>query len=419
MLIYQLDAFVFSDRLRKFLDYDVDYIGAPWVYGYEEHVVNGTYFTEAVGNGGFSLRRTKSMIKALKTVEKENFDISEYNEDVIFSYCGYRGYLKLANVDIAKSFATEIIDDSDASRYLLEPPFGCHGWIRYSSKMYLELIQKAGIVIGKKYDQMRNDDWEIKKKGKYKKYFDAWLSDENSFIATINKNRYESCSIFGFGNYGSRVYSLLKKLNVKVSGIYDNNPELIGNEIDGIRIQSGSEVYPENSFMIVSNYDDIEIVDELEAKGFVQGENLFSLHQNYINDNVSFSIITVTRNCVSTIEKTIKSVLNQNYKNYDYIIVDGASSDGTQDIINRYLDKLAYYVSEPDTGIYNAMNKGISNTSGKMIMFLNGDDTFVDSKVLRRVANQYIDEETIIIGRVKCGFKLTENMDGKDIKSKY
>ncbi len=86
-----------------------------------------------------------------------------------------------------------------------------------------------------------------------------------------------------------------------------------------------------------------------------------------------FSIITPTFNCSAKIEKTIQSVLNQNQSLFEYIIVDGLSSDGTVEIIGKYGDKIKL-ISEKDNGIYDAMNKGIDLASGKYLYFLGGGD---------------------------------------------
>jgi len=88
------------------------------------------------------------------------------------------------------------------------------------------------------------------------------------------------------------------------------------------------------------------------------------------------TIVTVVRNGEKTLEETILSVINQTYKNIEYIIVDGASTDGTLDIIKKYEDRIDYWTSEPDKGIYDAMNKGIDLATGDYIALLNSDDWY-------------------------------------------
>ena len=91
---------------------------------------------------------------------------------------------------------------------------------------------------------------------------------------------------------------------------------------------------------------------------------------NLLNEtDTLISVVTVSYNAVSTIEQTILSVINQTYPNVEYIIIDGGSTDGTVDIIKKYADKIAYWVSEPDKGIYDAMNKGGLKTTGDFIQF--------------------------------------------------
>lgn len=88
------------------------------------------------------------------------------------------------------------------------------------------------------------------------------------------------------------------------------------------------------------------------------------------------SIVTVVFNGTKTLEQTILSVVNQTYKNIEYIIIDGGSTDGTLDLIRKYEDKIAYWVSETDDGIYDAMNKGIDAATGDFIGILNSDDWY-------------------------------------------
>lgn len=109
---------------------------------------------------------------------------------------------------------------------------------------------------------------------------------------------------------------------------------------------------------------------------------------------MKISIITVSYNAAATIEQTISSVVNQRYKDIEYIIIDGGSTDGTVDIIQKYADKIAYWVSEPDKGIYDAMNKGIKAATGDYIQIIGSDDCLYDSDTISKVAkNIQSDEE--------------------------
>lgn len=94
-----------------------------------------------------------------------------------------------------------------------------------------------------------------------------------------------------------------------------------------------------------------------------------------------FSIITVVWNGEQYLEQTILSVINQSYQNVEYIIIDGGSTDGTIDIIKKYEHKIAYWISEPDKGIYDAMNKGIDVAKGRYLLFLGADDFIFNDDV--------------------------------------
>ncbi len=103
---------------------------------------------------------------------------------------------------------------------------------------------------------------------------------------------------------------------------------------------------------------------------------------------MKISVITVCLNRVDMIEKTIQSVINQAYAELEYIIIDGGSSDGTVDIIKKYEGVIAYWVSEADAGIYDAMNKGVARATGDVVAFLNSDDWYEDN-TLTRVADYF------------------------------
>lgn len=107
---------------------------------------------------------------------------------------------------------------------------------------------------------------------------------------------------------------------------------------------------------------------------------------------MKISIITVSYNSAKTIKDTIDSVLRQKYSDYEYLVVDGASKDGTVDIIREYEPKFEgrmCWISEPDRGIYDAMNKGIEMATGDVVGILNSDDFFTDINVLERVAKEF------------------------------
>jgi glycosyltransferase involved in cell wall biosynthesis len=98
------------------------------------------------------------------------------------------------------------------------------------------------------------------------------------------------------------------------------------------------------------------------------------------------SIITISYNCADAIERTIRSVLSQRFTNFEYIIIDGGSTDGTADVIRRHSQSLSYWVSEKDRGISDAFNKGIAAARGKYINLLNSGDTFASVNTLQELA---------------------------------
>jgi len=100
------------------------------------------------------------------------------------------------------------------------------------------------------------------------------------------------------------------------------------------------------------------------------------------------SIITVSYNAVATIEETILSVIQQEYSHIEYIVIDGGSTDGTLDIIRKYEDKIAYWVSEKDYGLYHAMDKGLERAKGDIIGMINADDYYYPN-ALQTVINTY------------------------------
>lgn len=117
------------------------------------------------------------------------------------------------------------------------------------------------------------------------------------------------------------------------------------------------------------------------------------------------SIITINYNNANGLKDTISSVLAQDYKNIEYIIIDGASSDHSKEIIEAHEEHVSYWLSEPDNGVYNAMNKGIKAAKGDYLLFLNSGDTFVDSSILSNVAPLFVSQKDIYYGNLQITTK--------------
>lgn len=107
-----------------------------------------------------------------------------------------------------------------------------------------------------------------------------------------------------------------------------------------------------------------------------------------VSEHPLISVITVCYNSQATIERALQSVVDQQWPQVEHIVIDGASTDGTREILERFRPKLAALVSEPDKGIYDAMNKGLARATGEVVCFLNADDQYADPTVLSEVAQQ-------------------------------
>jgi glycosyltransferase involved in cell wall biosynthesis len=111
---------------------------------------------------------------------------------------------------------------------------------------------------------------------------------------------------------------------------------------------------------------------------------------------ITITVITVVLNDERKIESTIKSIISQSYRNIEYIIIDGGSVDNTLQIIENYKDRISLVISEPDNGIYHAMNKGIRHASGDYIIFINSGDIFYNNDIIKEVFTNNQDVDFII-----------------------
>ena len=112
--------------------------------------------------------------------------------------------------------------------------------------------------------------------------------------------------------------------------------------------------------------------------------------------NTKISIITVTYNAEDSLEETIESVISQEYNGLEYLIIDGGSTDGTLKIIKKYEKYITFWISEPDDGIYDAMNKGLRSAQGEWINFLNSGDQYYDNNIIMNISNE-IDKGDVVL----------------------
>lgn len=112
--------------------------------------------------------------------------------------------------------------------------------------------------------------------------------------------------------------------------------------------------------------------------------------------NCLVTVVTVAYNCVDSIEATLLSVINQSSRDIEYIVVDGGSTDGTAQIIQKYEQDIDYWISERDGGIYNAMNKGIDLSTGRWISFMNAGDRFHSSRTVENIS-RFLDQRFAVV----------------------
>lgn len=128
---------------------------------------------------------------------------------------------------------------------------------------------------------------------------------------------------------------------------------------------------------------------------------------------MKISVITVCYNAVSTIESAILSLIAQDYENVEYLVIDGGSTDGTQQVIEKYLSSISFYLSEPDFGLYDAVNKGIEHSTGDLVGLLHADDRFASSDILKTIA------QTIQFAKVEAVYGNLVFFNDKDKVTRY
>ena len=133
--------------------------------------------------------------------------------------------------------------------------------------------------------------------------------------------------------------------------------------------------------------------------------------------NYKYSIITVCLNAITQISRTANSLKQQNYANFEWIVVDGGSDDGTLNVLGKYKDLISVLVSETDNGIYDAMNKGIKCAKGEYIIFLNAGDSFFDKNTLTRI--NFSTNSDLVVGNLLFIDSNTVKKSPENLDSRY
>ncbi len=130
------------------------------------------------------------------------------------------------------------------------------------------------------------------------------------------------------------------------------------------------------------------------------------------------TVVTVVYNCADSLEETILSVINQSYNNVEYVIVDGGSTDGTVELLRKYDRHIDYWISEKDSGIYNAMNKGVDLSTGQWINFMNAGDCFHSSTTIANIEKS-LDEKFAVVAGGVCYIYDSQNRRIKHMQLKF
>lgn len=126
---------------------------------------------------------------------------------------------------------------------------------------------------------------------------------------------------------------------------------------------------------------------------------------------MKLSIITVNLNNRDGFKKTAESIISQTFKDYEWIVIDGGSTDGSKELIEKYANHITYWVSEPDKGIYNAMNKGIKVAKGDYLQFLNSGDIFINNHSLNSVHIERYDQDIVFATTVIFNGKMLKRIN--------
>ena len=272
ILIYQLDAFVFSDKLEFFCNMDFDYIGAPWLNGAFYYLSQEKNIWR-VGNGGLSLRKVQSSIELLSREDDEILSTFKSNEDLFFSISQCKEF-RTAPVEVALQFSFEAEVRKCFQLAGNKIPFGCHAWEKYDFDFWKPYIEKFGYQMPEK-KKSHSIDLEYEQ-AEQRKETDFWEHRYSSaLIKEILQKLYHSKGnnyvIWGAGFYGGQIGRMLDDAGLNVIGFIDNNEGLVNKEYCGktiMKLEQYIMKYNNAKIIVALTKYHMEVARQLEEKGY-------------------------------------------------------------------------------------------------------------------------------------------------------
>ena len=282
ILVYQLDAFVFTDQLSYFCQLGYDYIGAPWLHGVYNYV-DEKHCIWHVGNGGLSLRRVQSFINVIR-VHKEEINCYTKNEDLFFSSIVSKEF-KIAPIEIALEFSFEREVEKCYEKNGHRLPFGCHAWWRYQYDFWKKHIEAQGYCLPEVREGEGNED-VLRGEHYYRleRFSDFWRNEYHGDIAKSQLDRFFNnekgeYAIFGAGFYGRAINKWFKDIGITIKCFFDNDVSLSGTIIEGCLVENAKklEFEKQSAKILISSFDySNQIEKQLSEMGYEKGKDFIS-----------------------------------------------------------------------------------------------------------------------------------------------
>lgn len=271
ILICQLDAFVFEDRLKDFCSMKYDYIGAPWTDGifFKKNEKEKMWY---VGNGGLSLRKVEAFLRWIKKGDFVPY-VNFINEDLLIAVFG-TGFLNIAPMDVALSFSFETNCDVCIKLTNGKLPFGCHAWAKYDPAFWKPFIEKYGYSL-ESVENKESCAWQRKMNEFCNNQYDSKLK---SLLPTSYRSSKEGIYIWGVGRWGISLLEKLIENGILVEGFIDHDETKCGKEILSCEIiHPSSLIHNKKSIIVAIQNNFIQVEKQLQEQGYQKGIDYITL----------------------------------------------------------------------------------------------------------------------------------------------